>query len=157
MKILKPGRKQKGWATRATCTGNGNGGGGCGAKLLVEEGDLFQTSSHHYDGSSEYYVTFRCKHCGVDTDITNYHGHRTLPKKPPRKPQTTQQMPQNGTFAFTVECQGSPWDVHYFEKDGKKGTLAFREREGKFEIGVFKAGELPLGEVLKELQSAVPV
>lgn len=40
MKVLRPGRKQKGWSTEAECTGLGNGGGGCGAKLLVEEDDV---------------------------------------------------------------------------------------------------------------------
>lgn len=69
MKVLKKGRRQKGWATEATCTGNGNGGGGCGARLLVEAGDLVRTGSHHYDGSSEYYVSFTCSECGVLNDL----------------------------------------------------------------------------------------
>lgn len=69
MKVLKPGRKQKGWAKQYVCTGIGNGGGGCGAKLLVEQGDLFQTARHCYDGSSDYYVTFACASCGVLNDI----------------------------------------------------------------------------------------
>ena len=70
MKILKEGRPQEGWSIEKTCTGGGNGGGGCGAKLLVEEDDLFGTESHHYDGSSEYYTTFRCAGCGVLTDLS---------------------------------------------------------------------------------------
>lgn len=69
MKVLKEGRAQRGWSKEATCTGAGNGNGGCGAKLLVEEGDLYETRSHHYDGSSESYVTFRCSACGVETDM----------------------------------------------------------------------------------------
>ena len=69
MKVLEKGRPQKGWATEATCTGHGNGGGGCGAKLLVEEGDLYQTAHHSYDGSSDYYTTFKCPECGVETDL----------------------------------------------------------------------------------------
>lgn len=69
MKIIKPGRTQKGWAKEFTCTGRGNGGGGCGAKLLVEHSDLYPTSSSHYDGSTDHYVTFRCPSCGVQTDI----------------------------------------------------------------------------------------
>jgi hypothetical protein len=72
MKVLKKGRPQKGWAKECSCSGNGNGGGGCGAKLLVDESDLFRTGSHSYDGSSEYYVTFKCPECGVLTDITGY-------------------------------------------------------------------------------------
>lgn len=70
MKIIKPGRPQKGWAKEFECTGKGNSGGGCGATLLVEEGDLFRTGSHSYDGSSEYCTTFCCEACGVLTDLT---------------------------------------------------------------------------------------
>ena len=74
MKVIKKGREQKGWAKTFTCTGSGNNGGGCRAKLLVEHGDLFITGSHHYDGSSDYYTTFKCPECGVMTDIENYDG-----------------------------------------------------------------------------------
>lgn len=69
MKVLEKGRKQRGWATEAVCTGKGNGNGGCGARLLVEQGDLFWTSSSHYDGSTDSYVTFECLECGVQTDL----------------------------------------------------------------------------------------
>jgi hypothetical protein len=69
MKVIKKGREQKGWSKEYKCTGKGNGGGGCGAILLVSEGDLYQTASHHYDGSSEYYTTFRCPCCSVQTDV----------------------------------------------------------------------------------------
>ena len=69
MKILEPGREQKGWATEAHCTGAGNGDGGCSAKLLVEQGDLYHTRRSHYDGSNETYTTFRCPACGVQTDL----------------------------------------------------------------------------------------
>ena len=68
MKVLKKGRPQKGWSTEAVCTGAGNGSGGCGAKLLVEKEDLYQTRSHHYD-ETDYYVTFKCPCCGVQTDL----------------------------------------------------------------------------------------
>jgi hypothetical protein len=71
MKTLEPGRPQKGWAKELVCTGDGNGGGGCGAKLLVEEADVFRTMSNHYDGSTDYYNTFKCCECGVLTDIGN--------------------------------------------------------------------------------------
>ncbi len=74
MKVLKKGRGQKGWAKKSVCTGKGNGMGGCGAKLLVEEGDLIRTGSHHYDCSSEYYTTFICPECGVMTDLEGYTG-----------------------------------------------------------------------------------
>jgi hypothetical protein len=69
MKVLKKGTPQKGWAKKYDCSGNGNRGGGCGAKLLVEQNDVFRTASHHYDGSNEAYNTFRCPECGVWTDI----------------------------------------------------------------------------------------
>ncbi len=87
MKVLKKGREQKGWSTEATCTGLGNGGGGCRAELLVEEGDLFQTSHQSYgDTSPDYYVTFRCSECGVLTDIKNYpKPARDLPRDPQKR------------------------------------------------------------------------
>lgn len=68
MKVLKPGREQRGWAVEAECTGAGNGGGGCGAKLLVEEDDLFITRSHHRD-ETDYFATFKCVACDVLTDF----------------------------------------------------------------------------------------
>lgn len=68
MKVLKKGRPQKGWASEFECTGEGNDGGGCGAKLLVEQGDLFKTYSHARDETTEY-VTFICSGCVVLTDI----------------------------------------------------------------------------------------
>ena len=80
MKVLKKGRKQKGWAKKCTCTGAGNGGGGCGAILLIEQDDVFMTESHHYDGSDEYYNTFKCVECDVLTDIEEH-----LPLLPPKR------------------------------------------------------------------------
>lgn len=82
MKVLKKGRKQKGWSTEANCTGHGNGGGGCGAKLLIEESDLYFTFSHARD-ETERHVTFTCCECGVETDLRDVPGqiqHR-LPEK----------------------------------------------------------------------------
>jgi hypothetical protein len=73
VKILEPGRQQKGWSTEAKCTGKGNGNGGCGAKLLVEQPDLFRTSSSAM-GETDYYVTFECAACGVLTDLENVPG-----------------------------------------------------------------------------------
>lgn len=68
MKVLEKGRPQKGWATEKVCTGEGNGGVGCGAKLLVEQEDLFKTHSHVRDETTTY-ITFKCPECGVLTDI----------------------------------------------------------------------------------------
>lgn len=69
MKVLAKGRPQKGWSHEFVCTGKGNGGGGCGAKLLVEFGDLYITRSYDYTGGCDSYVTFRCAECSVETDI----------------------------------------------------------------------------------------
>ena len=70
MKVLEKGRKQKGWSVEQRCTGHGNGEGGCNALLLVEAADLYQTTSGHYDGSTDRYVTFSCPECNVCTDLT---------------------------------------------------------------------------------------
>ena len=70
MKVLKKGRAQKGWAGKFKCTGSGNGGGGCGAELLVEIGDCYETSRHSIgDAYPETFVTFACPDCDVETDI----------------------------------------------------------------------------------------
>lgn len=85
MKIIKPGRNQKGWAHEFTCTGAGNGNGGCGAILLVEQADLYQTSSS-YMNETDYYVTFKCISCRVETDVDQVfipsHIKDCLPKRP---------------------------------------------------------------------------
>lgn len=73
MKVLKKGREQKGWSSEQTCTGHGNGNGGCGAKLLVEIGDVFETTSCAM-GEVDCYVTFRCP-CGVLTDLMGVPSH----------------------------------------------------------------------------------
>jgi hypothetical protein len=69
MKIITPGRPQTGWAKEFTCTGAGNGNGGCGALLLVEQDDLYETLSSSYDGSTDHHITFKCSSCGIETDI----------------------------------------------------------------------------------------
>lgn len=79
MKVLKKGSGQKAWSVKKTCTGAGNHDGGCGSQLLVSQGDLFSTSRHFYDGSSEYYITFKCPECGVLTDIKEHPPVEKLP------------------------------------------------------------------------------
>ena len=69
MKVIYPGRPQKGWAKELKCTGAGNGDGGCGAILLVEQDDLYETSKGYCDGTTDRYVTFMCSACGVETDV----------------------------------------------------------------------------------------
>jgi hypothetical protein len=68
MKVIEKGRKQRGWSKEFRCTGDGNGGGGCSAYLLVEQPDIFQTSSSARD-ETDYFNTFKCSECGVLTDI----------------------------------------------------------------------------------------
>lgn len=75
MKVLNPGREQRGWSAEFTCTGKGNGGGGCGAKLLVEFTDLYKTHHYDYGGGHDVFITFTCSCCGVETDI-DYRGPR---------------------------------------------------------------------------------
>lgn len=70
MKVIKKGRDQKGWSKEFVCTGTGNGGGGCGAKLLVEEGDLYHTYRSDHGGGRDTFTTFRCCECRVETDVT---------------------------------------------------------------------------------------
>lgn len=69
MKVIKKGRKQKGWTAEFICTGSGNGGGGCGAALLVSEGDLYHTYHTDYTGDTDTFTTFTCIACGVETDV----------------------------------------------------------------------------------------
>ena len=82
MRVLKKGTGQKGWSKRATCTGKGNGDGGCGAELLVEQSDLYQTMNCDYTGDCDYFTTFTCSECGVETDIdAPYNIREHLPTK----------------------------------------------------------------------------
>lgn len=66
MKVIEKG---KGWSMEQICTGNGNGGGGCGAKLLIERGDIYLTHSYDYGGGHDVFYTFMCPECGAKTDI----------------------------------------------------------------------------------------
>ncbi len=71
MRVLKKGREQAGWANEFDCTGLGHGGGGCGATLLVEQGDLYQTEETRCGDEYSYQSpvpTFRCCQCGVQTN-----------------------------------------------------------------------------------------
>lgn len=82
MKIIEPGRDQKGWAAEFRCTGGGNTGGGCEALLLVEEGDLkaYVSNALH---EVTHYVSFDCPSCGVRTDVYNSE-HGTDATAPPQ-------------------------------------------------------------------------
>lgn len=66
MKVLQEG---PGWSIKQKCTGIGNGGGGCGALLEVEREDIYLTSSTALSGETDYYFTFRCPCCDIETDV----------------------------------------------------------------------------------------
>lgn len=66
MKVLQEG---PGWSIKQKCTGIGNGGGGCGALLEVEREDIYLTSSTDLSGETDYYYTFRCPCCDIETDV----------------------------------------------------------------------------------------
>jgi hypothetical protein len=65
MKVIQKGRKQRGWAMEFSCIGDLKGG--CGAKLLVEEDDIYETGIGG-DGD-DFCRTFRCPECGVETHL----------------------------------------------------------------------------------------
>ncbi len=68
MKVLQEGNPN-GWEIEQVCTGKGNGDGGCNARLLVSENDIYITASSDYTGETDYFYTFKCPCCGVETDI----------------------------------------------------------------------------------------
>lgn len=59
-------------------------------------------------------------------------------------------------YVFTVEAQGTAWDVYRFVANGRRGTLALRILKGRAEVGLFKAGDLSEDEVFRELQKSSP-
>ncbi len=66
MKILEKG---PGWSIEQLCTGEGNGNGGCKSRLLVETDDIYVTTRTDMGGDTEYFFTFRCPVCNIETDI----------------------------------------------------------------------------------------
>ena len=66
MKVLEIG---EGWSIKQVCTGRGNGNGGCNSKLLVEKNDIYLTSHTDLSGDTDYFYTFRCPVCKIETDI----------------------------------------------------------------------------------------
>lgn len=69
MKIIKKGRKQKGWSKEFACTGKGYGNGGCGAILLVSKFDLYEVRSYDYTGDYSTHAVFTCPCCLVETIV----------------------------------------------------------------------------------------
>jgi hypothetical protein len=80
VKVIKPGRDQRGWSKEFECTGKGNGDGGCGATLLVEKADVYRTHRYDYGGGHDTFNTFACGACGVETVVPR------VPFTPPDKP-----------------------------------------------------------------------
>lgn len=83
MKILEVGKRNNDWQEQLRggndnwkCTWKCTGHGGdnsykcCGAKVILNENDLFITGQHFKKGPT-FNVTFTCSQCGVDTDIDN--------------------------------------------------------------------------------------
>ena len=55
-------------------------------------------------------------------------------------------------YAFTIEAADAVWDVYRFNKQGKRGTLAFaRLDDGTWVIGVLRAGELDEEQVRRAI------
>ena len=67
MKVIKHGRPRNSWSGEYECTGQGSESGGCGALLLVEEDDLFETA--RFCSDPDFFSTFRCPECGVWTNF----------------------------------------------------------------------------------------
>lgn len=126
MKVLREGREQAGWSVEARCTGAGNGMGGCGALLLVEEADVYQTQSQARD-STVCYPTFRCSECGILTD---------LDPKPPRrvwagkvKPVTPSEADAEMLERLRAEARKSGWPSHHGSNVGWEFDRILSERE----------------------------
>lgn len=66
MKVLEVG---SGWSINQRCTGKGNGNGGCNSLLQVEKNDIYLTSRIDMLGDTDYFYTFRCPVCGIETDL----------------------------------------------------------------------------------------
>ena len=66
MKILE---RKDAWFIEQICTGRGNGGGGCTSRLAVEKEDIYVTANSDWLGDVDYFYTFKCPVCGVETDI----------------------------------------------------------------------------------------
>lgn len=91
MKVLEKGDVRP-WSREVECTGRGNtrkANGDpsvpCGARLLVEKGDLFQTYSSFMGRDEEWFITIECPECGTWTDIEAPFDPQGLPKYKERK------------------------------------------------------------------------
>lgn len=83
MKVIQKGPGRKNWSKEYKCAGED----GCGATLLVEWCDLYQTQSLYIDMRGEAYsevrTIFRCCECGNETTIPkgDYTGGARIPTR----------------------------------------------------------------------------
>ncbi len=55
-------------------------------------------------------------------------------------------------YAFTIEVHGETWDCYHFMKEGKRGTMAFTQRDGKFVIGLMQESHLTKDQAREALE-----
>lgn len=79
MKVIESGNP---WTLEIRCSGAGNGGYGCNALLLVEQADVFITSSSCRD-ETDYFNSFRCPECGRLTDLKGRLPFTAVREEPP--------------------------------------------------------------------------
>jgi hypothetical protein len=58
-------------------------------------------------------------------------------------------------FMFSVEAQGTPWDVYRFCCSGVEGTIAFRIINNNMEIGILRKGHLSETEIIDTLNQRI--
>ncbi len=58
---------------------------------------------------------------------------------------------QEKDYAFSVDAQGTPWDVYKFTLNGIRGMTAVRIVDGKLEVGTFRKGDFKPEEVQQQL------
>lgn len=136
MRVIKSGSGQKGWSVKTTCSGKGNGNGGCGAELLVEEADLYQTISSYYDGSKEYFTTFFCPECGIRTDLDHVPGDVVSRIAGKRNPSINPPIQEKGVPINFLLASGS---------QVKKDALQQAVNEFRLNAAVFSVKGVELG------------
>jgi hypothetical protein len=71
MQVLEKSQPKNQWTETVTCTGVPNVRQGCGAKLIINEDDLFRIEIGNA-GFQHYIAQFQCPECGVRTDFDDY-------------------------------------------------------------------------------------
>ena len=73
------------WKIEAICTGHGNDDKGCGAKLVINENDIFVTAHFGSVCETEFFFSFRCPKCGKLTDVPKKNIPREVRKNAMRE------------------------------------------------------------------------